>query len=353
MKRPASPHVSRAQLFAVLCVLCLLGAAGYTTLALLRAESAGRQAPSAATGDPAVLASVAREPHVLFVSTAVGETYGKIALVPLTAPDGPRYATALACERVYFAGGAGFCLGYNTIGGILSSYSAYAFDDRFAPVQPFQQGGIPSRVRISPDGRYAATTVFVTGHSYMESGFSTQTQLIDLRTGEVLADLEQFTVWRDGAVFQAVDFNFWGVTFTPDGDRFYATLASGGKTYLVEGDLAARQARVLRENVECPSLSPDGTRLAFKKRVEVGGRFEWRLHLLDLATLMETPLVAETRSIDDQVEWLDDAHLLYAFGEDGLHRTAATNIWVLAVDEGSPPRVFIPQGYSPAVVRAR
>jgi len=27
--------------------------------------------------------------------------------------------------------------------------------------------------------------------------------------------------------------------------------------------------------------------------------------------MTETPLIAETRSVDDQVEWLDERHILY------------------------------------------
>ena len=65
----------------------------------------------------------------------------------------------------------------------------------------------------------------------------------------------------------------------------------------------------MRTDAECPSLSPDGTRVAYKKR---GDRAtgEWRLAVLDLATGKET-LLAERRSVDDQVEWLDDDRILY------------------------------------------
>jgi hypothetical protein len=252
---------------------------------------------------------------------------------------------------VYFAAAEGLCLGNNTLGGFLSTYSAYTFGQALEPRHTFQQAGIPSRVRVSPDGRYGAMTVFVTGHSYVDGGFSTQTVLVDMRTGTAIADLEQFAVSRDGVRLHSPDFNFWGVTFAADSNRFYATLGSGGKTYLIEGDVAARRAQVLAEDIECPSLSPDGTRLAFKRRGGSGGTVTWQLHLFDLATRTATPLSAETRSVDDQVEWLDDAHLLYALAESGPARTTATDIWVLPVDGHSPPRIFMPQAYSPAVVR--
>jgi len=55
----------------------------------------------------------------------------------------------------------------------------------------------------------------------------------------------------------------------------------------------------------------------------------------------ETPL-AETRNIDDQVEWLDDENVLYADGQD---------VWTVPSDGGGSPRLFIPKALSPAVVR--
>ncbi|HLI29373.1 MAG TPA: hypothetical protein VKZ60_20090 [Chloroflexota bacterium] len=291
------------------------------------------------------------QPHVVFLSTAVGPSYGKVALVPLDAPAGERVPTGLQCDRVYFAGGRGFCLGNNVVGGFLSSYSAYSFGRDYTPQFTFHEAGIPSRVRVSPDGRWAASTVFVAGHGYDDAGFSTYTALRDLTTGELAGDLEQFAVWRDGARFEPVDRNFWGVTFTPDSQRFYATMGTGGQTYLVAGDLAARELRVLRPGVECPSLSPDGTRLAYKYQVGSAGRPHWTLHVLDLATGTDTALTAETRSVDDQVEWLDEGHLLYALAPSGPPRGPEASIWRLPLD-GGPPTVFIPHAYSPAVVRA-
>jgi hypothetical protein len=201
-------------------------------------------------------------------------------------------------------------------------------------------GGVPSRARVSPDGRLGATTTFVVGHSYNQDGFSTQTLLIDLRTGKRLANLEDFTILRDGRPFKSVDFNFWGVTFARNSNRFYATLGTGGKTYLVEGNVKAKTGRVLAENVECPSLSPDNSRIAYKKLV--GGRGHWRLHVLDLHTMLSTPL-AETRIVDDQAEWLDDGRVLYGLGGQ---------TWVVNADGTGRPQLYLRNGLSPAVVRA-
>jgi hypothetical protein len=73
---------------------------------------------------------------------------------------------------------------------------------------------------------------------------------------------------------------------------------------------------------------------------------EWQLWLLDLSTLSERPVAGETRNIDDQVDWLDDTHLVYHFPS-----TDGNNVWVVSTDEGQPPQRFIHEAFSPAVVR--
>ena len=138
-----------------------------------------------------------------------------------------------------------------------------------------------------------------------------------MRSGDSIADLETFTVSDHGRVVDAADVQFWGVTFARDSDTFYATLATGGKTHLIKGSVSGRTAEVIHDNVECPSLSPDGTRIGYKKLV--GDEGKWRFHVLDLATGADVAL-AETRSVDDQLEWLDDRNLLYHAGERHLDR---------------------------------
>jgi len=162
-----------------------------------------------------------------------------------------------------------------------------------------------------------------------------------MASGEKLADLEKFRVTRDGRAVTSQDRNFWGVTFAADSDRFYATMRTGGRTHLIEGSVSGRSARTLHENVECPSLSPDGTRVAYKKRVDDGSVI-WRLHVLDLRTMRDTAL-AEQRMVDDQAEWLDDDTVLY--GLEG-------SIWAVPADGAGAPRKYIGGGLSPAVSRA-
>jgi hypothetical protein len=292
-------------------------------------------------------------PFVLFRSTALGESYGRVSLAYLDALTAPRHVTPLRCDRVHFAAGRGLCLEAKR--GVLTTFRAHIFDRDFRILHTIPLSGIPSRARLSPDGRRAAMTVFVTGHSYASSNFSTRTSVVDATSGQVLVeDLENFVVLREDVPFASADFNFWGVTFARDSNRFYATLGTGGRFYLIEGDLAARRARVIHEGVECPSLSPDNTRVAFKRRTGTDdrfGRFAWRLHVLDLATLAETPLLNETSSVDDQVEWLDDGHIVYALPDDPVRATAATNSWTLAGDGSEGPRLLLPLAFSPAVVR--
>jgi Tol biopolymer transport system component len=103
--------------------------------------------------------------------------------------------------------------------------------------------------------------------------------------------------------------------------------------------------RVLAEDVECPSLSPDETKVAYKKRA--GGPGKWRLHVRDLRTGTEWAL-AEQRSVDDQVEWLDDGQVLYGLPRDGR---AQTDVWVVPADGSGQPHVLVPNAWSPAVVR--
>jgi dipeptidyl aminopeptidase/acylaminoacyl peptidase len=252
----------------------------------------------------------------------------------------PLTVLPLRCQRIDVGGGTGLCL-IPKASALRAVFAAKILGPSLGVRHTITLGGIPSRARVSPDGRYGAVTAFQTGHSYASPGqFSTSTTLIDLTRGTALYNLEKLTIVRNGTRFQARDFNFWGVTFTRKPGFFYVTLASGGHTYLVKVDMRTKRGIVLHTNVECPSLSPDNTRVAFKKRVDdANGR--WRLTVLDLRTMRETPL-AETASVDDQAEWLDDNHILYSLDNQ---------VWEVRADGTGRPELLIDGAQLPSVVR--
>lgn len=296
-------------------------------------------------------ASPRKPSRLFFRHMGVDQHYGKVAWTDTARPDAVNFVDTMACEVVYVSGGHGICLSADR--GVFTTYAASLFDARtFAVTATMPLKGIPSRARVSIDGTLAAFTVFVSGHGYTTLDFSTQTLLLNASNAEVIADLETFVVRQDGEVIASPDFNFWGVTFTPDAKQFYATLSTKQKHYLVRGDIAARSAEVIHENVECPSLSPDAKRVAYKKRLMVGNRIVWQLQVLDLATGRETAL-SERRSIDDQLEWLDNAHVLYSVpaAEDGS--SPSTDVWMAPVDARSAPRIYQRNAYSPASARCQ
>jgi hypothetical protein len=309
--------------------------------------------------------AISKRANLMFRSTILNQDYGRVGLVSSTQPAGPRSLAALRCDRVDFEGSRGLCLTRGR-GGPFNSTAATIFDADFRRLHTVQLAGYPSRTRVSSDGRYGATTVFVNGDSYAATGFSTRTDVIDLATGHILFGLEKLKVQRDGRPFQGVDFNFWGVTFRPDSDNFYATLGTGGGTYLIEGNAITRQATVLRAGVECPSLSPDGLHIAFKKR-NPGPVVTWRISVLDVSTLKDHPLV-ETRDVDDQVAWLDNFTVSYGLPDSSSNLAAvsaatpglpamttgssiATDTWAVPADGHGSPRMVMPGAWSAVIVR--
>ena len=336
----------RALGFVALAVVCLATATGYVLHSKARVDKLTQAAALLPAAPPESVASVAARPHVLFRNTSTAAEAGFVALAPLEAPNGTRQITRYGCRRLSMAAGRGLCLAEQDDDPFESPYRARIFGPDFATVHDLPLAGLPSRARVSPDGRYGAATVFVTGDSYAPTTFSTRTTLFELAAGTSLGDLESFTAMKDRKRLQSVDFNFWGVTFTAaDSNRFYATLATGGHSYLIEGDVTARTVEVLRDGVECPSVSPDGTRIAFKSRVGGGGLAEdvrWRLSVMALDTLVDHPL-AETRNVDDQAEWLDDGTVLYGLESD---------TWAVPADGTGSPRLFASRADSAVVVRA-
>ena len=247
-----------------------------TTLCALWVLSLSTPGNAADTGIPQ---------RIFFRYSGVDRNYGKVAFVDAGRIGPPKFVDGLICEVVYVAGERGICLGAEYR--ILGIFAATLFDARtFGTLGKVPVKGIPSRARVAVNGKVAASTVFTSGHGYDSVSFSTQTLLIDVASAQIIADVETFSVQRDGKPFKNRDFNFWGVTFSPDSRYFYAT-----------------------------------------------------------------PL-AEKRSVDDQLEWLNDEFVLYTLPDSETRATPVTNVWRIGIDGNTTPELLLKNAYSPAVVRA-
>ncbi|MEU6966295.1 TolB-like translocation protein [Kitasatospora aureofaciens] len=340
-----NPQNNRTRVIVLLVAVLVLGAVG--TGAVLHAADRTARRDQPQSGGPAVtpgsvsLQAPSTGRQLLFRNMAWGPHRDEITTVPADQPDGPRTASGTQCLRFHAAAGTGICLQAEH-GALEDTYRAVVLDDHLHQRRSFPAAGIPTRARVSPSGHLTAWTVFVSGDSYAGTDFSTRTSIVDVRDWNLRENLEDFAVIKDGRPYQAHDVNIWGVTFADD-NTFYATLATSGQTHLVRGDLAARTLTTLHDNVECPSLSPDGTRIAYKKRIPgLSPDAPWRLYVLDLATGAETA-TAEQRNIDDQALWSDDGTLLYALPGD-----YGADLWTVPADGSGAARLVTKAAVAPA-----
>ncbi|WP_248580539.1 hypothetical protein [Nocardioides sp. InS609-2] len=289
------------------------------------------------------LGAVVDGPRVVFRNTAIGNDYGLVAVVPLDDLTGPRAFTDVSCDRIDASPTGASCL--VTKRGVVTRYAWLDLGPDLTVEDEHGIAGLPSRTRLSPDGSLTASTVFVSGHSYMQAGFSTATRIREVG-GTDYGNLERFDFRLDGERIASVDRNVWGVTFADD-TTFYATVATGGTPYLVKGNLTERTLTAIHAGAECPALSPDGTHIAYKKNVSDDAT-HWTIAVLDLATDKEVLLDGETASVDDQVQWLDDDTVLY--GLPRADEAGVTDVWQLEATADATPQMFLEQAWSPAVI---
>jgi hypothetical protein len=310
-------------IIAIVAVVAAGGAYLAATAANLHTDSSPVSAP--VSGD------------LLFIDLSNGQD--QVEKVRMDTPGGPRSGTSMRCQRVYAAAGTTVCL---RLAGPGPTYETAVLDASGKVLRTIGLAGIPNRARVSASGKIVSWTTFVSGDSYtVPGGFSTRTGILDLRTGQVVDTLEDFTATVGGQRFTVGNRNFWGVTVASDDRTFYATMASDNRTWLMKGDLVTRTMQDVRQTAECPSLSPDGTKVAYKKRTSRLG--PWELAVLDLASGKESTLPG-TIGIDDQAAWLDNGHLAYAKVSQAGQKSA---IYGVPADGSAPPNLMIPDAASP------
>lgn len=281
--------------------------------------------------------------YLTFRSTVAGPDFGTVAEVPIGTPAAVPVLSGVHCERSYTTQRTLLCL--QSEGDVISTPYVHLYGAALNQTKKLQISGTPNRARVSADGRMMSWTTFISGDSYTSPGVSTRTGILDTKTGQYVDTLETFTTYVDGGVYKSVDINLWGVTFTADDNTFYATMGSAGHTWLMRGDLKAKTLTALRDNAECPSLSPDGTRLVFKKRVSNDIRKPWHFYVLDIATMKEHPL-AEQRSVDDQAAWLNADTVMYAVPHAD---DPGSDIYDVPADGSGAPKLLVANGMSPSI----
>ncbi len=272
-----------------------------------------------------------------------------------------RTATIMHCERVHMGGASIFCFGMpKGLNGVPDQtpdthkqYQILNYALKPRTQNNFDGSFLVSRARMSSDGLFAASTVFTKGDSYMPgmtAQISTRAHIYSVASKTPVPDLERWAIFNKGQPLMPMGLNVWGVTFDPKNSAlFYATVMAQNNIYLVKGNVNSRNMEVIAADIECPSFSPDGTRLAFKQRKTLGG---WNAAVYTIQTGKITVFEAPY-SVDDQIEWLDNQTLVF---EKKTITAASATVDLMVRDAQNPTlpaRLWLANAGSPTFVRAQ
>jgi hypothetical protein len=280
-------------------------------------------------------------PFIMFRALAPRDAHGRVTMRGL-APDAQPLVSALTCSRLHYAGGRGLCAAQEQRASDVLNV-AYVFDERMTIGRRFVLSGVPTRLRVSPNGRFGAITTYGEQETSRGERLATHTGLLDLQSGQSLGDVGDFRLDNRGPAIER-PFDVASVAFEADGERFFATLSTDRERYLVAGSQRERRLTVIRAGVASEALSPNGHRLVIKRLLPERGF--WQLAVIDLRTWTEHDLRQGPRSVDDQVEWLDNEHVMY-HDVDG----ESTALGMLPIDGVNGPRLLVKTAYSGVVQR--
>jgi hypothetical protein len=170
-------------------------------LAWLRRDANHQPATAIAV---ATASRAATAPFLMYRTLAPPRAYGRVTIAPLDRLE-PRRLTPLRCTRVHYGGNRGLCLSEHAEGTTVS-HVADVFDSAFRRHQRIELAGVPTRVRVSPDGRLASVTTYAEEESPAGERLAIESVLIDLAAGRVLADLREFALQSDDHLVHVVVF---------------------------------------------------------------------------------------------------------------------------------------------------
>ena len=112
---------------------------------------------------------------------------------------------------------------------------------------------------------------------------------------------------------------------------------------------APAQPILLVVNTAANAANPYGPYLAEILRAEGVNSFD----VVDLASMTEWPVAGETRSVDDQVEWLDNDHVVYGMVAGPGLPELSLGLWLSDIRQnaGQNQRLYAHAATSPSVVR--
>jgi eukaryotic-like serine/threonine-protein kinase len=236
----------------------------------------------------------------------------------LRLPGGPAESGARWRRLSLFAGALLAVVSLAVLGtwwafGVLKSpeqaVRARAFDD-FTLTRLTTEQVSDYTAAVSDDGRFVA-------YGFVEQG----------REGLRVRQVETPTAVQ---VVPPADVRYWGVTFSPDGNRlYYAVSTEGSDTEtLYEVSVLGGSPRRVLEDVSCRiGFSPDGTRFAFVRKLPQKGAA-----VIVANTDGTGERVLAARSIPNEfstgvdVAWSGDGRLISAAIYDGSHRTIVVTV---------------------------
>ena len=195
--------------------------------------------------------------------------------------------------------------------------------------------GIPSRTRLSPDGTLVADARSSSPATPTCRPASPPRPRSAASTAASYGNLEKFTLVIDGRTVDPQRPQRLGRHLRRRPAPSTPPSAPAGRPTWSGATSATRTLTAVTENAECPSLSPDGTRVAFKVDARPGRRAALGTRRCSTSPPgKRTVLDRRTRSVDDQVEWLDDDTLLY--GLPRADEPGVTDVWALDTSAGRP-----------------